>query len=110
MTAIHNDPRQWREPEVFNPERFDATSEWFKRPDGGVRSPFAFAPFLGGKRICLGKSLVDMTQKFTIPILYSAFDFKFNDPETQSKKKIPYMIGSKELPKHEYKLIYRREL
>jgi len=70
---------------VFNPDRFDSSSEWFKRPDGGVRNPFAFTPFLGGKRICLGKSLVDMAQKFTIPILFSAFDFKFADPDTQSK-------------------------
>mmetsp|Transcript_57946 Transcript_57946/g.79554 ORF Transcript_57946/g.79554 Transcript_57946/m.79554 type:complete len:111 (+) Transcript_57946:1206-1538(+) len=75
IKAIHNDPRQWREPTVYNPDRFDSNSEWYKRPDGGIRSPFAFAPFLGGKRICLGKSLVDMAQKFTIPILLSAFDF-----------------------------------
>ena len=51
MQAHHNDPDEWIEPSKFVPERFDPNSPYYKRPDGGKRSPLAFNPFLGGQRI-----------------------------------------------------------
>jgi len=60
------------------PERFDSHSEWFKTPSGGNRNPLTFAPFLGGKRICIGKTFAEVTVRFTIPMLYYFFDFEFS--------------------------------
>jgi cytochrome P450 len=83
--ALHQDPNQWIEPAKFVPERFDSQSEWFKRPDGGIRNPLTFAPFLGGKRICLGKTFAEVTTRFTIPLLYHHFEFELSE-ETLANK------------------------
>ena len=76
--ALHFDPTQWIEPEKFVPDRFDSHSEWYKTPSGGNRNPLTFAPFLGGKRICIGKTFAEVTVRFTIPMLFYFFDFEFS--------------------------------
>jgi hypothetical protein len=43
---LHRDPRWWSEPEEFRPER------WLEPQD---RPRFAFAPFGGGPRVCIGE-------------------------------------------------------
>jgi len=65
----------------FIPDRFDPKSKYFRRPDGGVRHPLAFSPFLGGKRICLGKSLAEVLTRFTVPLIFYHFDFEFTNLE-----------------------------
>ena len=79
--AIHTNPKEWRDPFTFNPDRFNPASKMYKRPDGGSRNPLAFTPFLGGKRVCLGKTFAEMTTKFTLPILLHYFNFKLMDKE-----------------------------
>ncbi|WP_051133439.1 cytochrome P450 [Nocardia paucivorans] len=56
MYYIHRDERLWDAPEEFRPERFDDTAD-------AERPKFAFFPFSGGPRICLGKdlSMTEMT-------------------------------------------------
>ena len=66
---------------LFKPDRFDSNSEWYKKPDGGKRSPFAFVPFLGGTRVCLGKTFAEITLKLMIPMWLHFFDFEFVNPE-----------------------------
>lgn len=43
----HHDPRFWDESEAFRPERF--------LDGGGPRHPFAYLPFGGGQRKCIGE-------------------------------------------------------
>ena len=50
-------------------------SKYYRRPDGGKRSPYAFSPFLGGARVCLGKTFAEVTLKFMIPLWYHFFEF-----------------------------------
>ncbi len=46
--AIHRSPRYWENPEGFDPERFS--------PDRSkLRHPYAYFPFGGGPRACIGK-------------------------------------------------------
>ena len=45
--VVHRDPRWWPEPESFKPER------WLAPPD---RPKFAYFPFGGGSRVCIGES------------------------------------------------------
>ena len=54
---------------------------WQLTPDGKPRNPQAFTPFMGGKRICLGKTFAEVTIRFTVPLLFHAFDFEFVNPE-----------------------------
>lgn len=50
MYSIHNDPKYYPNPEVFDPERF-TTEEKDKRPNG------TFLPFGDGPRHCIGNIL-----------------------------------------------------
>jgi cytochrome P450 len=60
---------------MFIPERFDPESKYYLTPDGKKRNPFSFSPFLGGVRICLGKTFVEEVSKVTLPNLLQKFDF-----------------------------------
>ena len=46
----------------------------------------SFAPFLGGKRICLGKTFAEIISKVIGPSLFGMLDFTFVDPINYTKK------------------------
>lgn len=58
------------------------------KPDGGKRNPFAYSPFLGGSRVCLGKTFAEITLKFVIPLWYHFFDFEFVKEEDKKERPI----------------------
>ncbi|XP_055332394.1 cytochrome P450 2H2-like [Paramacrobiotus metropolitanus] len=53
LYSIHHDPRYWKNPDKFDPTRFQDAS-------GKVTHPTGFAPFQVGKRSCLGEALAKM--------------------------------------------------
>jgi cytochrome P450 len=48
-------------------------------PDGKKRPLFSFTPFLGGKRICAGKTFAEFLIKILLVLFVSKFDFDFID-------------------------------
>lgn len=55
LWAIHHDPEEWENPDVFNPGRFlDAEGKFSPSGPTGFRS---YLPFSAGRRVCLGESL-----------------------------------------------------
>ncbi|XP_067686406.1 steroid 17-alpha-hydroxylase/17,20 lyase-like isoform X2 [Haliotis asinina] len=49
--ALHQDPEQWSEPHIFNPDRFlDQNGKMAAKPD-------SWLPFSAGRRVCLGESV-----------------------------------------------------
>ena len=55
LWAIHHDPNEWDNPDVFKPERFlDAEGNFSASGPRGYRS---YLPFSAGRRVCLGESL-----------------------------------------------------
>lgn len=78
IAALCQDPTQWQRPSEFLPERFDPLSPLYLAPNGKPRNPFAFSPFLGGQRICLGKTFVEEVSRKTVPALFRVFDFKLS--------------------------------
>ncbi|RWS14884.1 cytochrome P450-like protein 20 [Dinothrombium tinctorium] len=52
LYAIHMDPKLWKDPELFDPNRF--------LRDGKIFKPNYFIPFSVGRRMCLGDTLTRM--------------------------------------------------
>lgn len=57
--VVHRDPRWFPDPEQFRPER------WFEPPPPG-RPPFAYFPFGGGARICIGDQFARQEAKLVL--------------------------------------------
>ena len=57
--TLHRDPRFWREPARFDPERFAPAV-------AGSRPRFVYIPFGGGARICIGKAFAIMEAKLIL--------------------------------------------
>ena len=105
--SLHTNPKEWQEPEKFIPERWDPHSKYYLTPDAKKRNPSSFCPFLGGRRICLGKTLAENLVKLMIPIIISQVDFKFKNEEHYHKKPL-FSIHTE--PKFETTVSIRTEL
>lgn len=62
----------------------------------------AFGPFLGGRRICLGKTFAEIVSKAVIARLLKEFDFNFKN-ETDRIKKHHFSMHNI----HEFKLLLK---
>ena len=89
MARLHNNPTEWQEPAKFIPERFDPASPFFLTPNGTRRNTYSFGPFLGGQRICIGKTFIEVISKLTVPTLLSRFTFAFK--EGVDRESMPYL-------------------
>ena len=89
MSHLCNDPDHWIKPKEFIPERFNPDSPYFLTPDGKRRNPYSFSPFLGGSRICIGKTFIEIVSKLTVPTLLSHLKFEFQ--EDVNRETVPYM-------------------
>jgi cytochrome P450 len=68
---LHHNREEWITPEKFIPERFDPESEYYLTPSGNRRHPMSYGPFLGGKRVCLGKTFADNMSKSMLAVIIS---------------------------------------
>ena len=94
--ALHHRGDQWIEHDKFIPERFDPQSEYFLTPSGKKRHPMAFMPFLGGKRVCIGKTFSEIVSKIAGATMMSMFDFEFANAKDAEKKTPNNFIQFKE--------------
>lgn len=63
----HRHPDYWRSPNTFDPSRFDP---------GKKHAPYAFLPFGGGPRNCIGAAFAQVEVKVVMARLLQRFDFK----------------------------------
>lgn len=66
--VIHRHPDYWPDAEAFKPERFDPSVD-SKRPK------YAYLPFGGGPRQCIGNSFAQMEAVLVLAMLAQRFDF-----------------------------------
>ncbi|KAL6310766.1 hypothetical protein AAG906_006157 [Vitis piasezkii] len=68
--GIGRDPKSWKDPDVFYPERFeDSEIEFYGKH-------FELLPFGAGKRICPGANMGVITAEFTLANLVYCFDWE----------------------------------
>ncbi len=67
--ATHRHPAFWDDPERFDPERFSPELEQ-------VRHPFAYFPFGGGPRVCIGNSFAMLEAHALTALLARRFSAK----------------------------------
>jgi len=73
--AVHRDPRWWDNPEIFRPERFASDADW---PE------YAYFPFGGGPRHCIGMRFARMEMKTVLATILSKYTFELSsdsDPD-----------------------------
>ncbi|ORX89819.1 cytochrome P450, partial [Basidiobolus meristosporus CBS 931.73] len=81
ISAVHKDPKLWKNPNVFDPERFSPEKE-------AERHPCAWIPFSDGPRACIGRQFSLQEGKLALIMLLCKFRFRLLD-ET---KEIGYQI------------------
>ncbi|CDW89465.1 cytochrome p450 [Stylonychia lemnae] len=86
INALHYNDEEWQEPNEYIPQRFDPQSKYFLTPAGKKRHPISFTPFLGGKRVCLGKTFAEHITRYQLAIILSQLDFEFTDQHLYDKK------------------------
>ena len=72
--AVHRSPTYWDDPEAFRPERW--------RPERrGDRPRFAYFPFGGGPRHCIGKHLAELEAKLIVAVIAKRFELSYAGPD-----------------------------
>ena len=90
---MHRNPEEWQKVGEYIPERFDPSSPYYLRADGKKRHPQSFSPFLGGKRICIGRTFAEKISKCLSLAIIGRLDYEFVNPEHYiSKPTIEFMI------------------
>ncbi|EFN68176.1 Probable cytochrome P450 6a13 [Camponotus floridanus] len=85
--ALHNDPRYWKDPEVFDPERFSTDKKH------NIQK-FTFLPFSEGPRNCVGMRMAQLQVKAGLAAILKKYSLELS-PRTQVPLK---MIPGANLP------------
>jgi cytochrome P450 len=67
--GMHRDPGLWRNPDLFDPSRFEAEAK-------KDRHPFSHMPFGGGPRKCIGSNMALLQMILTLAVFLRRYDFE----------------------------------
>ncbi|MAS37444.1 MAG: hypothetical protein CL610_25820 [Anaerolineaceae bacterium] len=93
----HRDPNHWPEPDTFNPDRFSAEN---KRRI----LPYAYLPFGGGARNCIGTAFGLVEAKIILARILQQFDLTFTGHPVKLK------MGATLEPKPGVRIVARRRV
>ncbi len=65
--TLHRNPEYWDKPEIFDPDRFSAENS-------KDRPTYAYLPFGGGPRLCIGNNFALMEMQLVLAVLLRDFD------------------------------------
>ncbi len=84
IEATHDDPRDYPDPERFDPDRFDAT-----RGEPEQRNSFKLVGFGGGPRVCIGMALAKVQIKIIAARLLRGYAWELEPGQDLRVKMIP---------------------
>ena len=64
--GLHRHPEFWREPEIFNPERFNSGEQQ-------SRHPYSYLPFAAGPRACIGAGMAMLEVQLVLARILQSF-------------------------------------
>lgn len=67
--GAHHNAAVWKDPDTFDPGRFDAAS-------AEKTHPFAYIPFGGGPRVCIGQNMAKMQLLLVMSAIIRKYDFE----------------------------------
>lgn len=67
--GAHHSPKYWQNPEQFDPNRFSKENK-------KLHIPFAYSPFGGGPRLCIGNSFAMMEMQLVLATMLRQYDFE----------------------------------
>ena len=80
--ALHRLPELWPNPDAFIPDRFLEPTH----------HPYAYLPFGGGHRLCIGQRFALNEMRMCLAKLVHKFEFNPAEPDKQAK--LEYFVGS----------------
>ena len=80
--GLHHSKKLWNEPEKFKPERFE-------KENIKSKPAYAYMPFGGGPRLCIGNSFAMMEMQMVVSELLKKYDFTLL--ENQRIEAMPYI-------------------
>lgn len=89
--VIHRDPRWWPDPERFDPERF--TPE-----QSANRHKFAYLPFGGGPRVCIGSNFAMMEAELVLATVAQRYRLRLVAGHNVEPKPVVMLCPSDGLP------------
>jgi cytochrome P450 len=95
---VHRDPRFFDAPEGFRPGRW--------HDDDADRPDFAYAPFGGGPRICIGRQFAQLEAKLALATVGRNYHLRWLGPENGEPPVSPRMTLRME-PGHEVEIVER---
>lgn len=98
QAVVHRDPRFWDEPERFLPQRFET-------PPTAGRPKFAYFPFGGGPRQCIGEGLAWMEGVLSLAVILR--DWRLSLPPG-SPDPLPTTVSVNLRPKNGVRLMLER--
>lgn len=67
--SLHRNAKYWKDPERFDPERFNEAQK-------KQQVPYAYIPFGGGPRLCIGNNFALMEMQFVLSMLVRRYSFE----------------------------------
>ena len=85
--GLHRNPAYWESPDSFDPNRFT-------RENKKKRTPFAYLPFGGSPRLCIGKNFAQMEMQFMLSMLIKRYKFELSPNQKMDFKPLLTLFPS----------------